>query len=76
MLVLCFFATRVGVLEIKIGQTNKQTNRPTDYHNPSAHARRGLIILLNHNDMLHLYVHVIHESEKRVIFQFPFRIHS
>ena len=42
MLVLCFFATRVGVLEIKIGQTNKQT----DYRNPSAHARRGLIIII------------------------------
>ena len=45
MLVLCFLRPELVFLRLRSDkQTNKQTDTQTDYHNPSAHARRGLKI--------------------------------
>ena len=51
MLVLCFLRPELVFLRLRSDkqtnkQTNKQTDTQTDYCNPSAHARRGLIIII------------------------------
>ena len=38
MLVFCFLRPELVFLRLR---SDKQTNKQTDYHNPSAHARRG-----------------------------------